>query len=108
MNKLEVEIGETFLGGSGQNLKNTEGVGVFVSNFFAGAISVAGIILLFLLVGGGIAIIAGAGKNDPQTVQKGKLAATSALIGFVVVFSAYWIVKLVESITGLDLIGGIN
>lgn len=108
MNILAIDIGNTFLGISNNNLKGTEGVGIFVSNFFAGAISVAGIILLFLLVGGGIAIIAGAGKNDPQTVQKGKLAATSALIGFIVVFSAYWIVKLIETITGLDLIGGIN
>ena len=51
-------------------------------------------------------MIAGAGKSDPQSVEKGKKAATSALIGFVVVFSAYWIVKLIETITGLNLIGG--
>ena len=49
-------------------------------------------------------MIAGAGKSDPKTVETGKKAATSALIGFIVVFSAYWIVKLIETITGLSLI----
>jgi len=38
------------------------------------------------------------------TVEMGKKTATSALIGFIVVFSAYWIVKLIETITGLKLI----
>jgi len=104
MNKLAIEIGNTFLGNSSANLKDTAGVSVYVGNFITGAISVAGIILLFILIGGGMAMIRGAGKSDPKAMEQGKQAATSALIGFIVVFSAYWIVKLVESITGLELI----
>lgn len=104
MNKLAVEIGKTFLNNSSTNLENTSGVSVYVGNFITGAISVAGIILLFILIGGGIGMIKGAGKSDPKTIEQGKQAATSALIGFIVVFSAYWIVKLIELITGLELI----
>ena len=105
MNKIaQVDIGSTFLGSSSQNLSDLSGVGLYVSAIITGAISIAGIIFIFLLVGSGIAVISGAGKNDPQSVQKGKQAATSALIGFVVVFMAYWIVKLIELITGLKLI----
>jgi hypothetical protein len=105
MNKLtSVPIGDSFLG-AGSKLAEPANVGLYVSAIITGAISIAGIILLFILIGGGIGMISGAGKSDPQTVEKGKKAATSALIGFIVVFSAYWIVKLIESITGLNLIG---
>lgn len=105
MNKIaDVDIRSVFLGNSSTNLSDVGGISLYVSAIVAGAISVSGIILLFLLIGGGISIISGAGKNDPQSVQKGKQAVTSALIGFVVVFTAYWIVKLIETITGLSLI----
>jgi len=103
-NLAAVEIGNTFLG-TESNLTEPANIGTkYISAIITGAISVAGIILLFLLIGGGIGMISGAGKSDPQTVEKGKKAATSALIGFIVVFSAYWIVKLIETITGLSLI----
>lgn len=104
MNKLAVKINDVFLGNSSDNLESVEGVSVYVQNFITAAISVAGIILLFMLIGGGIAIISGGGKNDPKSVEQGKKTATSALIGFILIFFAYWIVRLVETITGLELI----
>lgn len=104
MNKLAVDIGATFLTGTSGNLSDPANISKFVSGIISTAISIAGIILLFLLIGGGIAIISGAGKSDPKAVEQGKKTATSALIGFIVVFSAYWIVKLIELITGLSLI----
>lgn len=105
MNKLSINIGSEFLG-SNTNLSDPQNVSKIVTAIITGSLSIAGVILLFLLIGGGIAMIAGAGKSDPQSVEKGKKAATSALIGFIVVFSAFWIVKLIETITGLNLIGG--
>jgi len=104
MNKLAVAIGTDFLGASEGKLGDPRYVGFYTNAIITGAISVAGIILLFVLISGGIGMISGAGKNDPKAVETGKKAATSALIGFVVVFMAYWIVKLIESITGLSLI----
>lgn len=104
MNKLAINIGTTFLGDTRGELYRVDNISRYISAIITGAISIAGIILLFLLVGGGIGMIAGAGKSDPKTVETGKKAATSALIGFIVVFSAYWIVKLIETITGLSLI----
>jgi len=113
MNKLTIDIGNEFLGpsyggshGSLDPLQNPEGISRYVTAIIGGAISIAGIILLFFLISGGIGIIAGAGNNNPEQLEKGKKAATSALIGFIVVIAAYWIVKLIESLTGLDLIGG--
>lgn len=102
MNKLAQQIGTDFAGGS--RLTDQKYISNYVSAIVAGAISLAGVAMLFLLIFGGIGIISGAGKNDPQKLEQGKKAATSALIGFIVVLSAYWIVKLIEQITGLVLI----
>lgn len=100
----QINIGDTFLGGS-KLFKEVESVSSLVSNIVVGAISIAGIALLFLLIAGGIGIMAGSSQQNPEAIEKGKKAATSALIGFIVVFAAYWIVKLIEAITGLSLIG---
>lgn len=102
MNYL-TDIGSDFLGTSSK-LSDHANISSFVTAIIAGSLSIAGVILLFLLIGGGIGMIAGAGNSDPKTVEQGKKAVTSALIGFIVVFSAYWIVKLIELITGLVLI----
>lgn len=104
-NKLAINIGTTLLHDTTGNFYRIDSISRYVSAILTGAISIAGIILLFLLIGGGIGIISGAGKSDPKAVETGKKAATSALIGFIVVFSAYWIVKLIELITGLNLLG---
>ena len=101
----QINIESVFLSGTNKNLSDPSNIGSkFISALLSGAISIAGIILLFLLISGGIGIIAGAGKSDQKSIEQGKKTATSAIIGFVIVFSAYWIVKLVETITGLKLI----
>lgn len=49
-------------------------------------------------------MIAGAGNQNPEQTAKGRQAVTSAVIGFVVVFAAYWIVRLIEEILGARFI----
>lgn len=65
----------------------------------------AGILLLFYLVIGGFSLMSSAG--DPKAAQAAKGRITSALIGFVIVFAAYWIVQIVGIILGLPDIGKI-
>jgi hypothetical protein len=102
-NLAQVNIGENFIG-SGHPFTQLTGVGNLISIILKAAISLAGILLLILLIVGGIGMIAGAGANNPEQAAKGRQAATAAAIGFVIVFSAYWIVKLIETITGLTLL----
>ena len=99
----QINIGDKFLG-TGKFLTDPKNIGKLVTNLLTGSLAIAGIILLLLLIAGGIGIIAGAGSQNPEQIEKGKKAATSALIGFIVVFAAYWIVQLVESFTGLPLL----
>ena len=79
-------------------------IGDLVSLFLNGAFVLAGILVLVLFLVGGFSIIAGAGKSEPEAAQKGKNAITGAILGFVVIFAAYWIVRIIEVMTGSNFI----
>ena len=100
MNKLaQVPIGRTFNSPIGQSVGFADLVSIILSN----ALVIAGVIMLFLIIGGGIAIISGAGQDNPERAARGKQAVTSAIIGFIIIFTTYWIIQLIEIITGVDI-----
>lgn len=80
-------------------------LGNLVSSLLELAFPIAGIILLLLLLAGGFSLMTSAG--DPKAMQAAKGRITSALIGFVIIFAAYWITQLIGLILGLPDIGDI-
>lgn len=99
-NLAAVDIGGSF----GSPLGRDYGLGQLVSIILSNALVVAGVIFLFLLVAGGIGMIAGAGGNNPEQAAKGRQAATSAVIGFIIIVAAYWITQIIETITGVKIL----
>ena len=97
---MALDIGKTFNSPFGQE----KTIGDLVSILMRGSLAVAGVIILFFLVFGGISMIAGAGSDNPDQAAKGKQALTAAAIGFVVVFVAYWIIRIIEVIAGTPFI----
>jgi len=95
----QVNIGVRFNSPIGQ----TVGLGQLVSIIISNTIVFAGIIMVFLLVIGGIGVISGAGQDSPDKAAQGKQTVTYALIGFIIVFAAYWIVQIMETITGVNI-----
>lgn len=93
---------------SAQNLGNRFGspigqsitIGQIVTIVVSGGITIAGVILIFLFIGGGIQMISSAGNDDPRGAAQGRQAVTWAVVGFVIVIAAYWIIQILESITG--------
>ena len=59
----------------------------------------AGIALLLYLIFGGYQVMLSGG--DPKSVAAGRSKITNAIIGFVIVFAAYWIAIAVGEILGL-------
>ena len=97
MEKLAIDIGDYFGSPLGQGDRT---IGSLVGYFIQGAMVVAGVLLLFLIIGGGISMISGAGSGNKDAVAKGKQAVTAALIGFIIIFASYWVIQLIELITG--------
>jgi len=80
--------------------------GKLISVILKNVYILAGILLFVLLIFGGFSVIIGAGENDPKKTAAGKKAITSALIGFLIVFASYWIIRIIEIITGINILGG--
>ena len=100
-----IPIGKTLFntaaGGTSKFLDLSSISGI-VSLFLNAAFVLSGLILLFFFIMGGIGMIGSAGQSDPQKAEQAKKTITSALIGFVVVFTSYWIVKLVGNLLGIQ------
>lgn len=92
-----MDINELFRSplGAENNIGSAVSVGLNIAFVFAG------LILLFFFIMGGIGMIGSAGQSDPKKAEESKKTLTSALIGFVVVFAAYWIVKLIGSLLNM-------
>ena len=80
------------------SLKLGEIVSGLLPYLFAGA----GLLLLLYLIFGGIQFMTSGG--DPKAMESAKGKITGALIGFIIVFAAYWIVQIVGTILGIEVI----
>ena len=98
-----VNIGEAFGSRFGQFGDKGLGFGDLVSILLSNAMVLAGLILLIMLIFGGVSIMIGAGGDNAEAAAKGRQAATAGAIGFGVVFAAYWIIVIIENLTGLKI-----
>lgn len=62
---------------------------------------VAGLILFALIILAGYKFISGASKGKDEA----KEMLEAALVGFIIMFSAYWIIQIIKIVTGIDYLG---
>ena len=104
MKYLAFNIGEEYqLGNRGIN-QVFPTMGSLFSTILFNLYGLAGIILLFLLIFGGWNIMIGAGSQDSGKIQKGQKAVQAAAIGFIIIFTSYFIIQLIEAITGVNIL----
>jgi hypothetical protein len=72
-------------------------VNLIVSNLFV----LAGIILFVFIILAGFKFIS---ASDSKGKDESKSIITGVLIGFLVMFSAYWIIQIIEGITGVQIL----
>ena len=105
---LSLKIGDQFWVRPNQGIAGAEGfkegIGGIISTLLQNIYVLAGILLFVLLIVGGLSFIMGASEDNPEKAKKGKQALTAALIGFTVIFCSYWIIKIIEIITGLNIL----
>ena len=97
-------LGDFFYGSGSHPFEQLTGVSSLVTLVVRAGFVISGVLILFFFVLGGFQIIAGAGSNNPEAAKKGQQAASAAALGFAVVFVAYWIVRLIEVITGVKIV----
>ena len=90
---------------SGRTLsQNFPTLGNLLNTLLKNSFTLIGLLFLALLIFGGVTYIIGAGGDDPKKAAAGQKAILNALIGFCVVFLAYFIIQIVEVITGLHIL----
>jgi len=99
----QVDIGKYFkIGSEGIGSKaGYSSIGAFISTVLPNVYVIAGIILFFLFLFGGFSIITSAG--DPEKQKQGQQTLTAAVLGFVLVFASYWIIQIIEILTGVEI-----
>jgi hypothetical protein len=80
------------------------GPGSLIGSLLQTSLTVAGIIFLCLLIFGGFTLIMNAGDNDPKKAALAKTVITDAIIGFLVVILAYFIIQVIEVVTGFSIL----
>lgn len=100
MGKIAVGIGANF----NSPIGDTVGVADIVSLILSNAVLIAGVIFFFLILFGGISVIIGAGSDDPERTAKGKKAVTTAIVGFIIIFTVYWIIQIIEGLVGFNIL----
>lgn len=90
--------------GSGTiNLKDENlNIGTVITKLLPYVYAIAGLILLVLLILGGFQLMTSGG--NPDKVKAGRGRITAALIGFFIIFMAWFIVKAVEYILGVSVL----
>lgn len=61
----------------------------------------AGLILFLILIAGGFGFLTAAG--NPESIKKSQAKITNALLGFLIIFVAYWLVQILEIILGVTI-----
>jgi|APSaa5957512622_1039677.scaffolds.fasta_scaffold03106_1 hypothetical protein len=74
-------------------------VTLIVKNIFV----IAGIILFFFIIAGGLSIILNAGNPDKQ--KQGSKTLGSAVAGFLILFASFWIIRIIEALTNVQILG---
>lgn len=77
-------------------------IGDIISTAIPFVFAFAGLGLLLMIISAGFTLLTSAG--DPKKFDMGKNKLTYALVGFLIIFVAYWITQLVGRIFGLDSI----
>jgi len=102
-NLLAVDIGKEFKFGN-QGVGQIEGyktLGGFISSLLPNVYVIAGLILLFLTLFGGFGLLSAGG--DKEKIAQGSKTITAAVVGFAIIFVSFWLIKLIEVLTGVTI-----
>lgn len=105
MTNIAIDLGRTFFGGTSPHpTEQVTGLGEMMSVFLSNAIILAGMIFFFMIIYSGFKIIIGAGQGNPQNMEEAKKTLTTSFIGFSLVFAAFFIIRIIEQITSLNIL----
>jgi len=78
------------------------GAGSLINNILPNVYIAGGVVIFFMILFGGFTIIANAGNKDK--IADGTKTITSAIMGLLVLFGSYWIIQIIQIVTGVSIL----
>lgn len=104
MNKLALTLPGQGVIDNPENFKFVgSSLGDIISALLPYIFVIAGLALFIFLIIGGFGLLTSGGSPDKMKAAQGKI--TSAVIGFVIIFISYWLMRILEIVFGLNLLG---
>ncbi|MCW1949288.1 MAG: hypothetical protein KIH89_002460 [Candidatus Shapirobacteria bacterium] len=100
----QVDLGQATQLNNSRSVNSYSNFSQLINIIIRNSITVAGIILLALLIFGGITFIISAGSGDSKKADQGKKTITASLVGFAVIIFSYLIIQIIQTITGLNIL----
>lgn len=98
-----VDIGSSFLLKENQTVSDAfSNPGILIALIVKNIYVIAGIILFFFIISSGLTVILNAGNPDKR--KQGSKTIGSALAGFFILFSSYWIIRIIEALTNIKIL----
>lgn len=73
-----------------------------LNNIVPNVFIAAGIVIFFMVLFGGYKIITGG--SDSHQIDEGKKVISSAIMGLIVMFASYWIIQIIQVLTGIPIL----
>jgi len=86
----------------GSQLNALTSPGLVISKLLPYILTLGGLILFAMLITGGFEVMTAA--TNAKKADAGKARITTAVIGFVIIFAAYWIAQILEIMTGVSIL----
>ena len=91
---------------AGSGITTVDGPFGLISAILPNVYILAGIILFIYMVFGGFTLVTSGG--NPENAQQGKKIITNAIIGFIIIFASFWIIQIIQIITGVNILSPTN
>lgn len=97
-----MDLGETFFGDNPVGKYQNQPFTALISDILPNIFVLAGLVLLiYALFGGYLMITSG---SDSHSFEQGQGVITNAIIGFVIIFASYWIIQIIQILTGVKIL----
>jgi len=104
--KLAFNIGEQFWLKEGQGIERKttyQSLGGLISVILPNVYVIAGIVAFVFVLVAGLMFIINAGKGEGEQAKKWQGTLTASITGLLIIFLSYWIIQIIEVITGIKI-----
>jgi hypothetical protein len=78
-------------------------VASFINTLMPNIFVLSGVIFLVMFIMAGFQYISKAGSGDAEGIKKAQSIMAAAAVGLLLIFVAYWIVRIISLVTGVDM-----